>query len=1462
MKSSYLKDEKHVEKKIIEKYLKSGFESLSLEELALTIISPSFERSYKAQTGTEWPKEHKKKSLERLKKAKFNIQWCLNQNKKNIPMHSKFKELINICEKDNEQKLNEIFRENAQYMQEIINTVDDNKKSLLHISAKRGNVKMIKFLITKGFSIFSRDKYLRTPFLISCQFGRLKAAEELLKYGSEIFAKDSIGRTSLHYAVCSDSSLLVKLIIEKEKSLIFSQDTYGRTPLHYVVFNSNSFQVEMAKMLINNGSNINCLDEEKMTPLHFAAENGKGKIIPILMKNGADPLLTCNRDNKNSLDLACNERIRELIIKFSNGEYQSEINQKKLRGKIENGDIHNKSNGNSFRNGRRNNYNDNNEDNYYNDDLIYNTNRNKLISFLKNIQDYGVKTQQHLVKPELYSGSWLEKVNNINELYHFFGNYTPHESALAIYNIMIPFVNPLPKSKDGEQNMNLFFNKNKKGSLQIQSSNNILSNNNNIGFSSIQNFSQGYQPNNTNTNVNNINNNNTNLGTNINDNNVDSNFKDNYNYYDEEMGDMNILNEQRMEILNLKNQINDLNKKIEEEKKNKERADVIKVKLEIEKVKNENEMLKNQEDNLSNQINILSDNIKKYEELTSKLEEKEQFQKETIINNLNSQLQDMNNKIEQMKNEKVNNIQTSRFRSNSPSYRTFLPNQNFNFNEEMHILTFCQLAERDEGLFDILIKFDKDNDMHILKNEFLEVFNYLNLPFEYRDTIIKLVGFDKNMKLPINKIVNLIYNRDESKVCLLNKCLFNIANKIIEVGKNIDDLCNDLNNKVQGNIINYEDASPIFINNYFIREEDVYNLFLYWSSTDSMLMNSSSKNSSNTINNTIDIESFKNKIEERKKIIDFIEEKYGKKQNQFKNSIIINQNFNETDKNKQNDNNHIFSNNNNSNSNSNSNNNNNNNTLTNKSDIYKSDIYKSDIYNTDNNKTNEKNKYNYQNIHEEESVNKNNNKIKKQIEDEDKYYNEFENEESEGNNNIQNNNNQIENYSDKEENENKIMGNGEEEENEKEEIVNKKESNELIESNEIEDSEHSKIKSKNTTSSILEVSNINEKVINSTLKKSSSSSNKTKTFKNNNSNINEEEEIENEELSKSKQQSIKNKKKKDSSSKKIKIDPNEKFNGELKIQVKNVENLRLPKTLKSPYIFNLKLTIEGIEQTTRSKEIITDDLNDITFNWSPLVLLKDRTLKDIGSIFKINLENNSNNKVVNLGESSINWINCLNKQNYDQYVIDEKFQLLNKKHNPIGYIKIMAKFIPFGFNSSNYEKNGKRKKPFTSNNTIKEESINESQISKKIKTTKDDNIEGNESKSNSNEGITLVKEFDIEINSISNVESDNIYMCIISKVNEEENEIYSSKEENNIKDIINKIPFTLKATTYSSSKEKTIKIIIQFKQIDNDSIICEGIVNLNNKENNLTVSKKIKLSGEENVEMNVKFTINTIGVND
>ena len=43
----YKKDSQHVEKKIIEKYLQKGFESLSVEELAFTLINPTFETEFK-----------------------------------------------------------------------------------------------------------------------------------------------------------------------------------------------------------------------------------------------------------------------------------------------------------------------------------------------------------------------------------------------------------------------------------------------------------------------------------------------------------------------------------------------------------------------------------------------------------------------------------------------------------------------------------------------------------------------------------------------------------------------------------------------------------------------------------------------------------------------------------------------------------------------------------------------------------------------------------------------------------------------------------------------------------------------------------------------------------------------------------------------------------------------------------------------------------------------------------------------------------------------------------------------------------------------------------------------------------------------------------------------------------------------------------------------------------------------
>ena len=77
----------------------------------------------------------------------------------------------------------------------------------------------------------------------------------------------------------------------------------------------------MIAKLLDYGADINCLDNDKRTPLHHAAESNKPRIIPILIQRGA---LTSIKDSllkKTPLELAANDHIKELIIAYCSPQY-------------------------------------------------------------------------------------------------------------------------------------------------------------------------------------------------------------------------------------------------------------------------------------------------------------------------------------------------------------------------------------------------------------------------------------------------------------------------------------------------------------------------------------------------------------------------------------------------------------------------------------------------------------------------------------------------------------------------------------------------------------------------------------------------------------------------------------------------------------------------------------------------------------------------------------------------------------------------------------------------------------------------------------------------------------------------------------------------------------------------------------------------------------------------------------
>ena len=96
----------------------------------------------------------------------------------------------------------------------------------------------------------------------------------------------------------------------------------------------------------------------------------------------------------------------------------------------------------------------------------------KLFDLLRAIQLFGVKIIQHMTKLELYSGSWLEKINNANDFDAYITRLSPPEVILSIYNVLYPYSDKLPKSQGEEPDLTNFFNLN--APKEMSSTNKIL----------------------------------------------------------------------------------------------------------------------------------------------------------------------------------------------------------------------------------------------------------------------------------------------------------------------------------------------------------------------------------------------------------------------------------------------------------------------------------------------------------------------------------------------------------------------------------------------------------------------------------------------------------------------------------------------------------------------------------------------------------------------------------------------------------------------------------------------------------------------------------------------------------------------------------------------------------------------------------------------------------------------------
>jgi hypothetical protein len=94
------------------------------------------------------------------------------------------------------------------------------------------------------------------------------------------------GRTQLHHCAINSLTTSVKRLLSiRNINVNVKDDWRGMTPFHYAAANGH---IEIARLLLQNGAEVNVRNNYGNTPLHIAASHGNVDILHLLVENGAD----------------------------------------------------------------------------------------------------------------------------------------------------------------------------------------------------------------------------------------------------------------------------------------------------------------------------------------------------------------------------------------------------------------------------------------------------------------------------------------------------------------------------------------------------------------------------------------------------------------------------------------------------------------------------------------------------------------------------------------------------------------------------------------------------------------------------------------------------------------------------------------------------------------------------------------------------------------------------------------------------------------------------------------------------------------------------------------------------------------------------------------------------------------------------------------------------------------------
>lgn len=166
----------------------------------------------------------------------------------------------------------------------------ENGNSPLHFVVLKENMEMLDILISSGVDIDAQNKYGQTPLHFAITTDNEMIIERLISAGADIEVLDNYGRSYLDLAAVGPHLEAVKILL-KYYTNVNSVNQSGATPLILITQAlGNIYEekyIEIIKLLIKAGAEINAKDNFGLTGLDYAEEKEHQKIQKFLISHGA-----------------------------------------------------------------------------------------------------------------------------------------------------------------------------------------------------------------------------------------------------------------------------------------------------------------------------------------------------------------------------------------------------------------------------------------------------------------------------------------------------------------------------------------------------------------------------------------------------------------------------------------------------------------------------------------------------------------------------------------------------------------------------------------------------------------------------------------------------------------------------------------------------------------------------------------------------------------------------------------------------------------------------------------------------------------------------------------------------------------------------------------------------------------------------------------------------------------------